>query len=111
MSELAKFALWELGLAGLLLILMQRIEIEGDYINQRTLILQIDAWMEREYHNQDDRKYARDIIKQSLLFYKQIELECYLISSDHQIETKHSPFSQPVFQKFHQRSVFPTGYH
>ena len=52
---------------------MQTIEFEDGYINQRTLILQIDAWMEQEYHNQDGRKYARDIIKQSLLFYKQIE--------------------------------------
>ena len=52
---------------------MQTVEIEGDYINQRTLILQSDVWMERECHNQDGRKYARDIIKQSLLFYKQIE--------------------------------------
>ena len=52
--------------------------IEGDYINQRTSILQIDAWMEREYHNQDGRKYAQDIIKQSLLFYKQIETEYFL---------------------------------
>ena len=65
-------------LAGLLLILMQTVEIEDGYINQRTLILQIDAWMERECHNQDGRKYARDIIKQSLLFYKQIEIEYFL---------------------------------
>ena len=42
---------------------MQTVEIEGDYINQRTLILQIDEWMEREYHNQDDRKYARRTVK------------------------------------------------
>ena len=62
-SELAKFAPWELELAGLLLILMQTVEIEGDYINQRTLSLQIDAWMEREYHNQDDKKYARGNVK------------------------------------------------
>ena len=33
--------------------------------------------MEQEYRNQDDRKYARDIIKQSLLFYKQIETEYF----------------------------------
>ena len=57
---------------------MQTIEIEDDYINQRTLTLQIDAWMEQEYRNQDGRKYARDIIKQSLLFYKQIETEYFL---------------------------------
>ena len=90
---------------------MQTVEFEDDYINQRTLILQIDAWMEREYHNQDDRKYAQVIIKQSSLFYKQIELECYLISSDHLSETRRNPFSQSIFQKFHQRSMFPTGYH
>ena len=65
-------------MAGLLLIWMQTVEIEGDYINLRTLTLQIDARMERECHNQDDRKYARDIIKQSLLFYKQIETEYFL---------------------------------
>ena len=65
-------------MAGLLLIWMQTVEIEGDYINQRTSILQIDAWMERECHNQDGRKYARVIIKQSLLFYKQIETEYFL---------------------------------
>ena len=65
-------------LAGLLLILMQTVEIEDGYINQRTLILQIDAWMEQEYHNQDGRKYARVISKQSLLFYKQIETEYFL---------------------------------
>ena len=42
---------------------MQTVVIEGDYINQRTLILQIDAWMEREYRNRDDRKYARRNVK------------------------------------------------
>ena len=57
---------------------MQMVEIEGDYINQRTLILQSDVWMERECHNQDGRKYARVIIKQSLIFYKQIETEYFL---------------------------------
>ena len=57
---------------------MQTVELVGDYINQRILILQIDAWMEQECHNQDGRKYAQDIIKQSLLFYKQIETEYFL---------------------------------
>ncbi len=52
-------------MADLLLIWMQTVEIEGDYINQRTLNLQIDAWMEREYHNQNDRKYARRNVKRN----------------------------------------------
>lgn len=65
MSGLAKFAPLGLGLAGLILILMQTVEIEGDYINQRTLTLQNDAWMEQEYHNQDDRKYARRNVRRN----------------------------------------------
>lgn len=42
---------------------MQTVEIEGDYINQRTLSLQIDALAGQEYHNQDDKKYARGNVK------------------------------------------------
>ena len=41
------------------------VEFEDDYINQRTLSLQIGALAGQGYHNQDDRKYARRNVKRN----------------------------------------------
>ena len=64
-------------LADILLVYMQTVEFEGDCINQRTLFLQIDASVEQEYHNQGDRKYARNKLNGVYNFTKKFRLNIF----------------------------------
>ncbi len=111
MNEQVVIALWMRAWGDELPVGLQRAEFEDDEINQKTWCQQSDGYREQGYHNQDDRKYARRNVKRNWLFDKRIVLECHLISSGHQSETERSQFSQLVFQSFHQKSVFQTGYH